>query len=480
MDRRTRISALRSKLNYQLDSDTFVTLPLSLGPVCILLLTIVWGALDSQALAGDATRIMCLGDSITRGSAIPSDIPGGYRTRLYSDLTAAGYSVDFVGASTENPDPVKLSDPDHNGYNGWRIDQIDNNITNWLGSTSPAVVLLHIGTNDAIQNYDFDNASARLDNLIKDITTLSPQTHLVVAQTIISTDSTVAARLNTYNSTIPDIVAKYAKARQNVTLVNMAPIVSASNMADYYHPNKAGYDAMGDAWFGAIKSLGSIANPTLPSTNGLTVDTTTNWASSTTATLDQIRSDDLIDNHKLGVTLENVTHSNLTVSGGSSSGLNDGVGGNDLSTLTSANTWSSSGNWTTTFTLKTDVNTAGYDISEIHSFSAWADMRVHQKYEVLYSTVSDPTNFISLGIYSDTTHNNGSYMMKLTRDNGLIASGVKAIRFNFRDPTDGSDSTVYQEIDLIGVATAVPEPMAFIMLASGMVGLLAYAWRKRK
>ena len=58
-----------------------------------------WGA-PAQA---DFT-IMPLGDSITwGGSRISFTVPGGYRTRLYSDLHNAGYSFSFVGTSTDNP-----------------------------------------------------------------------------------------------------------------------------------------------------------------------------------------------------------------------------------------------------------------------------------------------------------------------------------------------------------------------------------------
>ena len=194
--------------------------------------------------------------------------------------------------------------------------------------------------------------------------------------------------------------------------------------------------------------------------SSLIVDTATNWAPGTTATLKRIRSDDLIDNHQLGNTLESVTHTGLTTDDGSSpDGLNDGAGGT-LCELSHANTWSKAGEWTTTFTLKTDVNTAGYDIREIRSFTGWLDVRVHQQYEVLYSTVKAPNRFISLGIFSDTSHTNGSLMMKITRDKGVIASGVKAIRFDFTVPMNPSDSTVYQEIDVLGKPTAMSAPAA--------------------
>jgi lysophospholipase L1-like esterase len=214
-----------------------------------------------QASAVEPIRIMPLGDSITRGSSYAGDFAGSYRTQLWKDLKTAGYAVDFVGESTENPDPANSLDPDHNGYNGWRIDQIDASIVSWLKKEKPAVVLLHLGTNDAIQNYAFSSAPTRLSNLISHITAESPQTHVIVAKIIKSTDSTTNANVNYLNGFVSNIVATHAANHELVTMVDMNSVVSTSQLSDPYHPNRSGYDAMGDAWFGAIQSLGAITNP---------------------------------------------------------------------------------------------------------------------------------------------------------------------------------------------------------------------------
>lgn len=216
-----------------------------------------------QPSNAEALRVMCLGDSITAGlsCASPGYFPGGYRTKLWQNLTGAGYSIDFVGASTENPDPTNLPDPDHNGYGGWTIEQIDANIKTWMAAEKPAVVLLHIGTNDAFGHASNDVVTARLNKLISDITTQSPQTHLIVAKIINATDGNISAWVNNYNTLIPGIVASHAANGELVTLVDMTSAVSASNFSDPYHPNQAGYNQMGDAWFTAIQSLGTITNP---------------------------------------------------------------------------------------------------------------------------------------------------------------------------------------------------------------------------
>ncbi|WP_433888455.1 hypothetical protein [Streptomyces sp. CA-111067] len=42
--------------------------------------------------------------------------------------------------------PAELGDHDHEGHPGWRIDQLDANIVNWLNATDPRTILLHIRT----------------------------------------------------------------------------------------------------------------------------------------------------------------------------------------------------------------------------------------------------------------------------------------------------------------------------------------------
>lgn len=217
---------------------------------------ILWLLAGVQATAAEPLRIMPLGDSITCGT-----VPGGYRTKLWSDLTTARYAVDFVGASSENPDPSHLPDPAHNGYGGWRIDQLDANIIGWMQVEKPAVVLLHVGTNDVAQNCDVGNIPSRLSHLITDITTQSPQTHVIVAQIIGSSDPGIEAGIQAFNSQVPGVVNALASKGELVTMVDMHSVVPTGYLSDLVHPTKAGYDRMGDAWFSAIQSLGPIRNP---------------------------------------------------------------------------------------------------------------------------------------------------------------------------------------------------------------------------
>ena len=113
-----------------------------LAAVAAMVAAVPIATTPASAESNGGVRVMPLGDSITDGFSVP----GGYRIGLWQRLAAGGYRVDFVGSQFNGP--ASLGDHDHEGHSGWRIDQIDANIVNWLRTTTPRTVLLHIGTND--------------------------------------------------------------------------------------------------------------------------------------------------------------------------------------------------------------------------------------------------------------------------------------------------------------------------------------------
>jgi hypothetical protein len=129
----------------------------------------VLGALGILLFCGTAAKadfsIMPLGASFANGDGVP----GGYRTRLYSDLQDVGYSFTFVGTSTENPSRLlsQAGQTHHEGHSGYRIDQIANNLDGNDGSAGnnggfwfhkpapPNIILLTDGAgNDIAQGAD--------------------------------------------------------------------------------------------------------------------------------------------------------------------------------------------------------------------------------------------------------------------------------------------------------------------------------------
>ena len=198
---------------------------------------------------GGTAKVMPLGDSITFGS----NIAGAYRTKLWTDIRNAGKNVDFVGS--QNNGPTALGDKDNEGHSGWRIDQIDSSINGWMDTYNPKIVLLHIGTNDILQNYNVSSAPSRLSALIDKICAKLPAGgKLYVAQIIPLSNSGQNQNLINFNNQIPGLVQSKVSAGKPVYVVNMYSALTTADLQEGVHPNQTGYDKMGDVWFNAISN----------------------------------------------------------------------------------------------------------------------------------------------------------------------------------------------------------------------------------
>ncbi|WP_406144651.1 SGNH/GDSL hydrolase family protein [Streptomyces sp. NBC_01012] len=197
--------------------------------------------------AASALRVMPLGDSITDG--IGSSTGNGYRGPLWDELSAQGYSLDFVGTSRAGSMP----DPDNEGHSGWRIDEIASITDASLSRYRPNVVTLMIGTNDLGQDYEVPTAPDRLDSLIDQVVADAPDATVLVASLTISTNPTIEANRGGYNQRIPGMVEEKQAAGKHVSYVDMGAL-TADDLADGLHPDDAGYQKMADAFNSGIRA----------------------------------------------------------------------------------------------------------------------------------------------------------------------------------------------------------------------------------
>ncbi|MEV0132201.1 ricin-type beta-trefoil lectin domain protein [Dactylosporangium sp. NPDC050688] len=226
--------------------------------VTVLAATVaVAAASPAHAESNRGVRVMPLGASITDGFTTP----GGYRTGLWQRFVRGGYAVDFVGSASNGP--ASLGDRDHEGHTGWRIDQIDARVADWLRATNPHAVLLHVGTNDVSQNHGLANAPGRLSGLIDKIQLHAPGVEIFVAQLVPSSNSANETRIRAFNAALPGVVAGKGP---RVHLVDMHSVVSVSDLADGTHPTAAGYDKMAAAWYSALRSVPNSLRPAGPPT----------------------------------------------------------------------------------------------------------------------------------------------------------------------------------------------------------------------
>ena len=201
-------------------------------------------------------RVWPMGDSITWGASVP----GGYRYPLYQLMVNAGYNVRFVGNNTGNPAAdMPAAALHHEGYSGWVISQLYNNVPTWVSNIDdPNLVLLHIGTNDSGAS-DFNNRIDQLDNLIDLIASKRPYAHIIATTILTRTDN---ADRNTkiqtqFNSLLADRVAAHQQKGQRVHFLDMDGACPAAQTlsSDGLHPGAEGSQLMADAWFGAIQTI---------------------------------------------------------------------------------------------------------------------------------------------------------------------------------------------------------------------------------
>jgi lysophospholipase L1-like esterase len=199
---------------------------------------------------------MPLGDSVTRGW-YGSVSQWGYRKPLYDNLSREGFNFDFVGSFADGNFP----DPNHEGHNGWRADEILNGRTSdpgagkleyWLDTHQPDIILLHIGTNDITAgNQDASKVNAIL-NVIDNYELSSSKSVLVVLALIINRVPYSLATTQ-YNNNVQAMASNRIAGGDNIIIVNMENALNYStDLSDGVHPNDSGYAKMANAWYDAL------------------------------------------------------------------------------------------------------------------------------------------------------------------------------------------------------------------------------------
>ncbi|KAL8688084.1 MAG: hypothetical protein Q9218_005918 [Villophora microphyllina] len=219
--------------------------------------------------SGNELRILPLGDSITYGYQPTDDgnHNNGYRLQLQSDLS--GSKLLFVGSVSSG----SMSNNANEGHSGATISEIEGFASLSLNDR-PNVVLIHAGTNDlnsGSPKEPYATAPDRLDSLISKVLSVCPDATVLVAQIIHIRDAAADARVQTFNSRVPGLVAaQVANGHTNIAAVDFSSVTSG-DLIDGLHPTNSGYEKMGDIWFSAIQnaaSKGWIKAPVGPDPSG--------------------------------------------------------------------------------------------------------------------------------------------------------------------------------------------------------------------
>lgn len=221
-------------------------------------------------------NIMPLGNSITRGygsgpNPEEANFNHGYRSYLDASLNAIGYNFDFVGTLLDGTQSGFDFDYDHQGYGGYRADQLLGVLPGDLSSTQPHVILLHIGTNDVAQRDDGNYAVdvANVAELLDQIDAYDENTVVILAEIIDQNpndSSYQSGAVASFNSLLADMAQNRIDAGDKIILIDMYNLLNyTDDVYDWLHPNAAGYDKMEDVWLATLDDFMPTCPPGITS-----------------------------------------------------------------------------------------------------------------------------------------------------------------------------------------------------------------------
>jgi len=453
----------------------------------MLMLPSAWAGLTPGSK--NIGAVWFIGDSITQSNA-DGDPGGSPRKSLYDLLVANGYAFTYTGHYTDNVDglPATGGTPAsnlyqyHSGISGsvigndydGRTGMTQHTPTFWtsgrLAVVKPDVILIMLGANDVNTVIDLPNAPARLTNLVHTIYAQpgvgNPTIFLASITPNRTTVPTAPNNVTAFNAAIPGLVADLRTQGKDVRYVDQfTPIESAyaSNMmGDNLHPNATGNRTMARQWFYAIAQVVDAITVTGTNVSAETDNSPAAGYATAAAFSADIVADDLINAGQ--PTLLSASWDKTPFF--QTDPVNDGDGHPVSSSAGTylPNTFGSTHlPFTYTATLNTNANTLGYEITEIRSFGGWnqnGSKLANQKYE-LWVRVVGGGGFTSLGTFTyapfddaDTAEAAATQMV-LRRSDGVIATGIDAVRFVVMDPgfNNGAlaiDGSVYFEFDVLG------------------------------
>jgi lysophospholipase L1-like esterase len=198
---------------------------------------------------------MPLGDSITQADAQHDS----YRRPLWQMLTAAGYSVDFVGSQNQNHGggpPRQDFDRDHEGHWGWRADEILESLPEWAQATRPNVVLIHLGSNDVFQNQSQESTLSDLTAIIDEFRRVNPRVQILLAQIIPVANARQNERIRRLNPEIAALAARMSRDGSPVLAVDQFTGFDVeTDTYDGVHPDLSGEVKMAQRFLSAFEKL---------------------------------------------------------------------------------------------------------------------------------------------------------------------------------------------------------------------------------
>ena len=216
---------------------------------------------------GDGARlsIMAVGDSITHGVLLP-EASASWRLPFTQQLDASGCLYEMTGSQITNALHSAFESP-HESYSSQQANHFITGFTNYAGTNdgiftsmatySPDVVLLHVGTNDAIQAQDNQETLAEIDQIVT--TVLDAGGDVIVANLIPSFTSDFLVGVDDRISELGDLIDAYViqLSSSRVHLVDVRSGYTEDLMFDDgIHPNDEGSAQIASMFFSVFTANG--------------------------------------------------------------------------------------------------------------------------------------------------------------------------------------------------------------------------------
>lgn len=193
--------------------------------------------------------ILCVGDSITRGSATST---GGYRGYLIQELIRRAYHTRLVGSQLDASADLQPLCGGHEGHDGATIQDIINR----LPFISADVILLMIGSNDQVGQTANDalraDAPNKLTELVDLLCSQQPGAWVIVATIpnvyVPPFPAAAPGWIYAYNTEVNRVAMRARQAGRKVMQMDTPPLA----LADGVHPSNPGYSVLASAWMKAI------------------------------------------------------------------------------------------------------------------------------------------------------------------------------------------------------------------------------------
>lgn len=193
---------------------------------------------------------MPVGGSVTHG--VGSSDQSGYRKALHQLLHSSGFNVCMVGSRNSG----SFSDNGHEGWRGFRIDQIESRVRSSAERLQPHIFTVNAGSNDCLQDYELADVTQRLGNLLETLWQASPDPTVILSSLLVNRDGVAESRIRAFNKQAEAMAGLKDSEGKRIVFVDMhgddGPSVE-DLVDDGTHPNDAGYVKMANIWLRGIQ-----------------------------------------------------------------------------------------------------------------------------------------------------------------------------------------------------------------------------------